>query len=154
MERIIRFSPAWDKRNSDPKKNYGVHGVELVFYLKGEKGTVQFLLYTNWYLPHVTKEQKHSHWEFDDGHFCPFKPFPADLGYHSPKPLYKGQEAISHNCELTGGDCFYDGSTLNAERIFKALTEKGDAGVWEELEKYYQQTFVEGEQDANNTNAV
>lgn len=57
MEKIIKFAPAYDKRHSDPKKNYGVHGVELKFILKGEEGAVQFVIFTNWMLPNVQKEQ-------------------------------------------------------------------------------------------------
>lgn len=47
MERITEITPAWDKRDPDPKKNYGIHGCELRMYLKGELGTVQFIVYTN-----------------------------------------------------------------------------------------------------------
>jgi hypothetical protein len=55
LERIIEFTPAFDKRDPNPKKNYGVHGVELRFVVKGEAGAVQFLIFTNWHLPHVQK---------------------------------------------------------------------------------------------------
>ena len=51
----ITIAPAYDKRNIDPKKNYGgIHGCEMRFVLKGECGAVQFVLYTNWQLPHLT----------------------------------------------------------------------------------------------------
>lgn len=56
FERIVRLYPAWDKRTPDPKTNYGVSGVELLMLLKGKKGAVQFRLFTNWQLPHVTDE--------------------------------------------------------------------------------------------------
>src|SRR5690554_1678397 len=56
LEQLVTFEPAWDKRDPNPAKNYGVHGVELRMVLKGEKGAVQFVLYTGWQLPHVTKE--------------------------------------------------------------------------------------------------
>ena len=141
MERIIRFTPAWDKRSDDPKKNYGVHGVELGFYLKGEKGTVQFKIFTNWFQPHVAKEFKHRDWDFDDL-WCPFKPLPADLGYHSPVPMYEDHHAVGENCEWTGGVCYYDGSSLAAEKIFEILTESGDEGVWKALEDYYAEIFM------------
>ena len=42
MEREIKFLPAYDERNN-PKGNYGIHGVDLRMYLKGELGTVQFV---------------------------------------------------------------------------------------------------------------
>ena len=53
LKRIVKFAPAYDKRNPDPSKNYGVHGVELRMVLKGKEGAVQFLLFTNWMLPRV-----------------------------------------------------------------------------------------------------
>jgi len=144
MERIIQFRPAYDKRDLDPKKNYGIYGVEIIFILKGEHGAVQFLLYTNWHLPHVQKE-------IDSKLFNPefpylfHKPQPADLGYHSYKPIREWQDTPSfEHCEiLDEKPCYYDGSTLNAEPIFKRLLEEGDKGVWKALEDFYEKTFGE-----------
>ena len=167
-QRILEFSPAFDKRHSDPKKDYGIHGVTMRFVVKGPLGAVQFVLYTNWQLPHVRAE-------FDRrgcGKYCFNKPTPADLGYHSPKPRYDGQLPIGATrvrwkdndgsipgfdapklpeseptgtfdpCPyLDGAPCYYDGSGLNAERIFDVLCAEGDAGVWRELEAYYTETF-------------
>ncbi len=48
MQREITMTPAYDKRDPDPSKNYGVHGVNIVYVLKGKLGAVQFVLYTNW----------------------------------------------------------------------------------------------------------
>ena len=55
MEKIVKFYPAFDRRK-DPKGNYGIHGVDMRMILKGDKGAVQFVLYTNWHLPHVQEE--------------------------------------------------------------------------------------------------
>jgi len=145
-KRIIRFDPAFDKRHSDPKKDYGIHGVTLGFYLKGNEGTVQFVIYTNWQMPHVQKE-------FDakmPDHKFPYmfhEPMAADLGYHSPHPMYKGQTKTSVKCEWLNDTCYYDGSGVNAKRVFDILRERGDGGVWEELEKTYRHYFEKkGEQ--------
>lgn len=169
LERILEWKPAFDKRNPDPKKNYGIHGVELRFVVKGPLGAVQFLLYTNWQLASVRAE-------FDRkgcGRYCLNKPMPADLGYHSPVPRYEGQTPIGATkitwvdndgsipgfdvakvpeseptgtfdpCPyLDGKPCYYDGSGLNAERIFDVLCAEGDVGVWRELEAYYAETFA------------
>lgn len=142
MEKIIKFYPAFDKRNSDPSKNYGIHGVELRMVLKGDQGAVQFVLYTNWNLPNVTEEflTRPSKDRIDLE--CRFLPLPADLGYHSPKPMYEGQSIASESCEyLDGKPCYYDGSGLNAERIYKILLYKGSDGVWEELQNFYNELF-------------
>lgn len=128
----IVFRPAWDKRHSDPTQDYGVHGVDMVFYLTEEKGVIQFVVYTNWNLPSVTP--KHDR-------LIP-KPFPADLGYHSHTPHYDGHTICRDTCELLGGKpCYYDGSSLNAEPVFQLLVSGGSQAVWENLIDYYHQVF-------------
>lgn len=135
-ERTITFGAAWDKRDPNPSKNYGVHGVDLRFVLKGAKGAVQFVLYTGWMLPHVTKE-------FEAKGLKMTNPLPADLGYHSHVPMYEGQSVIEDHCSYIGGPCYYDGSGLNAEPVFDTLLSEGSDGVWRKLEEYYVETFGE-----------
>ena len=139
MEKIINFIPAFDKRNPNPSKNYGIHGVDIRFILKGDKGATQFVLYTNMYLPHVQKELQT---KCQSSQFCFLEPLPADLGYHSPKPIYEGQSICSESCEyLDGKPCYYDGSGLNAKRVYNRLLKEGDRGVWDELEIFYNNIF-------------
>lgn len=104
-------------------------------------------------------------------------PQPADLGYHSPIPMYDGHTRIGENkyvwrdpteeeiaegitskvpeaikvpeeeipiCEFVGGvPCYYDGSGLNADRIYDVLKSRGEEAVWKELESFYIRTFGE-----------
>lgn len=143
MERQIHFRAAYDKRPKAPTDpNYGIHGVEIQFVLKGTKGATQFLLYTNWQLPHVTQERCGRRYDAIDGdaHWME-RPLPADIGYHSPVPLWDGQESLTDNCLILGGRCYYDGSSLNAEPVYHRLLAEGDAGVWAALEEYYTRTF-------------
>jgi hypothetical protein len=148
MERITKFSPAWDKRSSVSNKNYGIHGVELVMIIKGDKGAVQFVLYTNWMLPHVQEELdaklliEGKQGKLGEYSFCTIHPMPADLGYHSPIPQYEGQSVSSNSCEYNDGKpCYYGGSGLNSERIYEVLLKEGSDGVWRELEIYYNDIF-------------
>jgi len=137
-ERIIEFTPAYDKRDDDPAKNYGVHGVNLRFVLKGPEGAVQFLLYTNWHLPHVAKEWENKPRILTD-------PMPADVGYHSPVPMYEDQLIMSETCSyLDGKPCYYDGSGLMAQDGYEALVSGGGPGIWDYLENYYRATFEDG----------
>lgn len=129
LERLVTILPAWDKRHKNPSKNYGVHCCDLRMVLKGPKGAVQFILYTGWDLPHVTEE------------YGVREPMPADLGYHSPTPMWEDQTPMDNCPYLDGKPCYYDGSSLNAERIYRVLLEKGSDGVWAELEEYYNDTF-------------
>lgn len=140
-EQRIEFSPAFDKRDSDPKKNYGIHGVTLTFYLIGEEGAVQFVVYTNWHLPHVEKEFDAKPMESYDPCLL-YKPMAADLGYHSKRPIYDGQEPMTDECHLLGGKCYYDGSSLNADPVFDRLRSEGSVGVWSALEEFYADIFL------------
>ena len=139
FEKIVQFSAAYDKRDPDPKKNCGIHGVTIRFIYKGDKGATQFVLYTNWQLPHVTEEQRKN--MSQDKYFL-FEPLPADLGYHSPIPQYEGQTCVQDECEyLDGKPCYYDGSALQAARVYKRLLEEGEDGVWAELADTYEYRF-------------
>lgn len=138
MEKITQFMPAFDRRDPNPDKNYGIHGVDLRMVLKGDKGAVQFVLFTNWQLPHVQEEQKS---RMTPSNHILYEPIPADLGYHSLEPHYNGQEP-RNDCEyLNGKPCYYDGSGLNAELIYQVLLKEGSEGVWKELQEYYNQVF-------------
>lgn len=188
LQRIVKFYPAFDKRDPDPSKNYGIGGVSLLMLVKGEKGAAQFTLSTNWHLPHVTEDTLKSTiaraqafgaseqvqvsedfggmadvsermesakrmigmsrpYGLDEIDLkCRFLPLPTDLGYHSFTPRYEDQTCISESCEwLDGKPCYYDGSGLNAERIYDVLLKEGDEGVWRELEIYYMELFEQEE---------
>jgi len=133
FKREVKFLPAFDRRHKDPKKNYGIHGVELCFYLTGDKGVVQFILYTNWNLPHIDTQ---------DWPEIIKKPMPADLGCHSPKPMYEDQFSTDDCRLLPGKTCYYDGSTLSADKAYKVLISGGSEGLWKFLEDYYKDVFV------------
>lgn len=144
FEKIVTFRAAFDRRDPDPKKNYGIHGVEMRMVLRGPLGATQFLLYTGWMLPHVTEEtwEKHAHDPYRLRLFT--KPNPADRGYHWLTPQYEGAEM--RDCDLLpGGKCYYDGSSLNADETFQLLLTEGDAGVWKDLEDFYNQLAADSE---------
>lgn len=96
----------------------------MLFVVKGELGAVQFVLYTNWQLPHVVKE-----WEEKYGRdnmpsvFC--RPIPADVGYHSPKPMYEDQRPIGS----TKVD--HEAMMRNLDRMRQKKEGEGDF-TWEE----------------------
>ena len=136
LERILNMEPAFDKRDPDPHKNYGIHGVTLRMVVKGEKGAVQFVLYTNWMLPHVQDEL-----DLRPGSKLLSRPLPVDIGYHARSPRYAGQGAMP-NCQyLDGAPCYYDGSGLRAEEVYQVLLSAGSDGVWKYLEEEYDSLF-------------
>jgi uncharacterized protein (TIGR02996 family) len=135
--RRVECSPAFDRRSSDPAQNYGVGCAKLRWILIGPKGAVQFVLYTNWHLPHVADE-----FEASTHRSTLLRPLPADVGYHSLQPRYEGQEVMDEACRyLDGRPCYYDGSSLTAQTAFTALVASGDDAIWGLLESYYADTF-------------
>jgi hypothetical protein len=136
FERILQTHPPYDKRNIDPKKDYGICALQLRFILKKGEKAVQVLLYTNSYLASTIKEYKHKISSDHEGYTC------FDVGYHSNTPIFKGQ--IKSDCDvLKGKECYYDGSSLRGrdDKIAENYLEHGDEWVWKYLEKQWKVVF-------------
>ena len=110
--------------------------MKIRFVLKGELGATQFLMFSGWYLPKNQEEHKINHWDT--------APMGADIGYHSPKPMYEGDRPIADSCPyLDGKPCYYGGSGMAAETLFNKFVAEGVDVVWKELEDYYTAVFGE-----------
>lgn len=134
--RHFEITPAFDKRNPDPSKNYGIHGMDFKWVLVGPKGATQFEIFTNWQLPHVQKELERKK------ETCLSTPIPADWGFHSPIPQYEEAKVVVDDCTYLGGKpCYYDGSGLRARDIYNEFTEKGEDWLWGKLLEYYNELF-------------
>lgn len=130
--RRLILSPGWDKRDPDPRKDYGIGAVRLRCLLIGPEGATQFLLLTGWDVPSARRPSSLGPWS-ELGH----EPCPADLGYHWPTPQYEGQTDC--DCDvLPGGRCFYDGSGLQANDVYDRLTVEGLDAVWDCLAERYE----------------
>lgn len=139
LERIVHFEPGYPKRDPDPSKNYGIHGMQLRFVLKGKQGATQFLLMTEWFPIAVQRERWH---KGQGAHIFDVQPMAADLGYHSLVPQYEGQGVMDEACPvLDGRPCYYGGSGLAAEPVRDAFLAEGDAAVWRALEMQYKELF-------------
>jgi hypothetical protein len=151
FERLVEFSPAYDKRNPNPDKNYGIHGVEIRFVLKGLKGATQFVIYTSWYLPHVQREL-YGKGELNSSlKYGGIEPMGTDIGYHSPISKYEGQKVMSDHCPyLDGKPCYYDGSSLRAGEFIPEFLEGGDKAVWKMLEDEYGRRFHDKNAQVND----
>jgi len=130
FEKIIKFSPAFDKRNSDPKKNYGIGAVKVYMVLKGGGKAVHFVFSTGMYLP-KTHQTWLSRFPYNREPYIGY-----DVGYHDTEPHYEGQTHSQEKCEwLNGKPCYCDGSALRAEEFMKVLVKKGSGAVWRLLKK-------------------
>lgn len=139
MEKLIRFLPAFDKRDPDPAKNYGIRPAQIWFVLKGAHGAVHFSLSTGWNLPHVQKEQ------IERGAFEPLA-FPSGIsvGVHTPGPQHEGQEIHTQECPyLDGKPCYCSLGFLESDRVAGLLIREGDEAVWKWLESRYLEVIGE-----------
>ncbi len=93
-EHILMLHLPFDKRNPDPAKNYGIHGMEIRMVVRRADNCTQFLAYLPVYLPHVASEL----WEKRSS-YNPFTGMGADVGYHATAPQYEGQSPMD-SCDL------------------------------------------------------
>lgn len=131
LERAVVFQPGYSHdQTGDPKRDYGQHGMEIIWYLRGPRGVAVFKLFAGW-LPGLKGIPPS---------LADVYPIGADIGYHAPVPQYEGQEDYRRDdCTLLpGGTCYYDGSRLSAEGVATAFTEHGEPAVWAALEGQYE----------------
>lgn len=140
----MRFECVNGREDCSPNApgSHGVEGVKIRFLLLGPKGAVHFVLSLGW-TPFMPGEEFFD-WRDRNARTADLYPLPLDLGYHSPEPKYEGQE--SRKCDaLPGGECFGDGSGLNANMPFATLCNGGDEALWKYLEQYYRHEFEGGD---------
>jgi len=142
FEQDVRFASAYDKRSSDPKKNYGIGAMLITFFLTGPKGAVQFVISTPWYTPDCRTDsfQMYSKYPFDPNKHL-MAPQGWDLGYHSHKPMYEDHTPMSGGCDVLGGKCYYDGSSLNADEWIDDFVSGGTEWLWPKMEEFYYEVF-------------
>ncbi len=129
LQRIIKFKPAFDKRDSEPSKNYGIHNMEMFMVLKGPLGAISFTVYTGWYLEHLDIKD--------------FKPQGGCICYHSPHAQYEDQSISEAKCEfLDNKPCYCDCSYIAADYLFHKFVAEGEDTVWIELQNRYEITFM------------
>lgn len=142
----IRFECKWGVVSCVPGSggSHGRSGLDIRFVVKGDEGAVQFLLATGWLPRHVSDDHMLRHNPGLGVISSVSYPSPADLGYHSKTPRYEGQGQMVTDCEWTGGTCYYDGSSLNADDAMSALVNGGDEALWAFLDAYYDHVFHGG----------
>ena len=154
LSRHVEMRPAFDKRHEDPSKNYGIHGVDVLMYVKGKNGAYQFQFSLPLYLPGSLSNnegyqsngepiQFHKTFEGDIVAEVGGKIYPFGVDYHSTKPQYEGQ-GVRTDCKIigVGNECYFDGSALAGTNMLGVLAKGGSDGVFEELEKLYFERLV------------
>lgn len=139
----IKFKCKFNSKTCVPNGggSHGIHGLEIGFYIHGEKGAIQFKISTGWF-PQYSKESRIGTKELHFGNLGEYYPMPIDLGYHSYTPHFEGQKPITDKCPILGGkECYYDGSSLNCNDAFYTLLNGGEEELWKFLERYYESVF-------------
>lgn len=148
FERRIDARAAFDKRDPDPSKNYGIGGVLFHFNLVSEKAAVTFVLSTGWLLPEtvgVTNESSNHYRRALDARELT-APMPAGLYFHVAEPIADHMNEHIECDVLPGGRCYGDVTFIGSARPFFALIERGLEGLWEQLEVELN-SFVGGQGD-------
>ena len=135
FERIISFKPGYIcSRPFGDGRSHGKHGTDLIFVLRGEAGAINFTIYTGW-------SEDSIEWRNGDKRHI-LAVLPADIGGHGYKPRYSEQHRQEKCCWLDDKPCYYDGSSLQAEDVYKVLVTQGEEAMWEEMQRYYQRWLL------------
>jgi len=92
LERRVMFRPGYHKVHTDPKKNYGVHGMEIWMYVVGPKGAVHFGFMTGMHLPETYKWWKNNGHKHGIVEVSEFQSMGIDVGYHAYEKQYEDDE--------------------------------------------------------------
>lgn len=126
ITRKLDAMQAFDLRDPNPSKNYGIGSLDLWFVVKRANVAVTWRLFTGWYL----EKNRDRPARYTDGL--------GSIDWHSPVPLYVDQTP-QHDCMHTGGDCYCDGSSLESNTLFNKWLEDQEY-VWVELEEWLERT--------------
>jgi len=124
----VFFLPGYDKRSKDPGKNYGIHGMHLMFALCGEgtnSATITFEINTNWYPKSATTE-----WDVagETRH--------GSYGWG----IYYHQHVQTDDWQIYSGTCDFGDACWSGEygfelvrALFADFVTSGQDAVWEKL---------------------
>lgn len=140
FKRVVQFRPAFDKRDPNPAKNYGIGGVRIFFTLKGPKGGITWEVLTPMFLPKTHKETCAKHAQAGETLEILYRGMGGPISYHRLKPTFKGQEK-GGPCTVTGKKfCYSDCGFIAGGDLYDVFLEKGEDAVWEEMEKWYKES--------------
>ena len=132
FERGMQVSLPFNRQHTDPKQNYGIGGISLRFYYREiiTGRTIQFYMHDSWSY-------------FAKSRVRPFEQYSgADVGYHDTGPHYQNHEPME--CDIVkGGECYYDGSSVQAEEWLDHFSETNFTDLWQRLRQRWFDTFEE-----------
>ena len=138
LEHRVDVSPGFCMLHKDDDKNFGVAACRVWFYAIGPKGAVQFCIGTDWY-PEAARRHLSKFPSKDER-----QPKGWDIGYHAKTPQYEGQSSMGE-CFILGCECYYAGSSLQADNWVEGFVCGGTEWLWPKLDEYYRCLFEGGE---------
>jgi hypothetical protein len=129
FSRKIGFKTSYEKRNDDPRKDYGISGGSIWFVLTGPKGAVTWELLAGFFLPETIDRLKKDNTKF-------MGPTPGGVGFHYAEEREWG--TTNEDCEFTGGPCWFDVGYTMGDEAYKTFTHEGLDSLWDFLGELYQ----------------
>jgi hypothetical protein len=87
--------------------------------------------------PRLAADKRFSHDLFVwDGDY-----YAADLGFHGKVKPEEDWYSVNAECAYTDGPCWYDGTSLGAERVARLYLALGEDALFAELEAIYHERF-------------
>lgn len=124
-QRTITTRGAYDQRDSNPSRDYGISGVTITFALIGKDRALDWDLLTDCFLPHTNKRLR----KVGRSHGGPTA---GGVGFHYSEEQYEGMMS-SETCTLLDGRCFYDTGFLIGDEVYRAWAYGGIDGVFGKL---------------------
>jgi len=156
MNRQILFRSAWDKSDSDPKKNYGVSDLGMFFVVNDNDKFVSFEISTHWFQSHVMNRRlealKRDVWKGEKDFLLMtwIAPTPLDVFYISPIRITEDDSEWKDGYYVfdVKTPCYYgyryqkeENGLWTTDYLYWKLIEEGDKPIWEWLENYYKEVF-------------
>jgi len=116
---------AFDQRDPDPNRDYGISGAYFVFCLIGKDRAITWELCSDCFLPETKKRLR------DEGH--PWMgPTAGPVDFHYREPQYEGMRS-SDDCTLLDGTCYGNTGFLLGDDVYRAFAYGGIDGVFGKL---------------------
>lgn len=133
--RVVRFKPAFHRCHPDPRKNYGIGSVTMLWVLRVGDWAMTWDVHTGWALPaeaFVAAAPDCTH-HMHQGSAPSHKVSGGAVDWHSPVPMYDDHEPARDCCPITGAACYTDVGFILGSVLLDLLRTDGDEAVWKRL---------------------
>lgn len=143
--RQVLFAPSFHRCGPTPSTDYGIGSVRMLFVLRHEGWAMTWDVFTGWMMPAEAFKAANptcTHPRHVGG-TPPSDPSGGAVDWHSPNPLYEGQEGGDECCWL-GGPCYLDSGFILGSDLLALLCTDGDTAVWTRMRELLDERRNEG----------